>query len=447
MDRRPKVFISAVSSELGKHRSRIALELRRRGVEVIVQEDFRQGPGTLLEKLRNTIGRCNASICLIGHVYGAEPPKNLKIVMDRHSFTQWEFIFCLERHKKNGMPLFIYLLPGGIPTLEGQIQSDEEYRLQREFIRFVEDTGLDREPIESEDKLAIRVLQHSWEGTPRIAWKHTLLLLAAFLLSGGLLIYKIVDRDFKAVDRVHESVRSRVKETVAYYLAREQVVIDTPDPSEKSVDSLPSPDAMGFTILRKDMVWDARQWRVVKESAIGKDGSALTAHSRFAVRKDAPREVFVQAPKTTGTGLFSRNFSSYPWTVFAVREPKIVGDILMIERQEHFDVSTVPVGREFIVVDATTYWNSMQSKADLWVGVIAYNGMQSASILLILPVGKPWKKYWITAAENARHVKSEPINYHESNCFLVADEQKHQWIYWEVSNPKPGYVYQLRWDW
>jgi hypothetical protein len=52
-----RVFVSGVSSEFGEARSLVASDLRARGVEVKVQEDFRQGSGasTTLGKLRDYI--------------------------------------------------------------------------------------------------------------------------------------------------------------------------------------------------------------------------------------------------------------------------------------------------------------------------------------------------------------------------------------------------------
>ena len=89
------VFLSAVSSELGAHRARVAAELRRRGVSVLVQDDFRQGPWTLLEKLRDHIRSCDVVICLVGRAYGAEPPRPTD-AQPRRSYTQWEFHYASE---------------------------------------------------------------------------------------------------------------------------------------------------------------------------------------------------------------------------------------------------------------------------------------------------------------------------------------------------------------
>src|SRR5260370_1745361 len=68
-----RVFISAVSGELKSYRQEVTRGLRRKGLQVVVQEDFHQGPGTLLEKLRDTIEHCDAVIALIGERSGLFP--------------------------------------------------------------------------------------------------------------------------------------------------------------------------------------------------------------------------------------------------------------------------------------------------------------------------------------------------------------------------------------
>lgn len=444
MPRQTRVFLSAVTSELGQHRSRLALELRRRGLDVVVQDDFRQHGGTLLEKLKKSINTCDAVICLIGHAYGAEPPIDNRNRGDRRSYTQWEFTFAFEQHKSHRMPLLVYLKSN---SQEGSfVQNVEESRLQSEFRDYVIETGLDREPLSSEDDLVIRVLQQDWAERPRIAWRLTLLLGVLALSIASMVAYTAATSLFSNQDRVQQSITDRVEYDVQEIISRDQIVLDSPDSTRELVTSLPQPDVTGFTILRKDLVWDARQWKIVTDDKIGSNGSALTLRAKLVVRKDTDSDVYVRAPKTSGSELFCRNLSMYPWKVYAIAEPRIVGDIRMFEHQLHYDISSVPVGSEFTLLDDGTFWNSMQVKSDHWVGLVGDEGMRSASNLLILPEDRPWKRYWATTAVNQSEVRIEPKNYDDENYFFVADEENHRWIYWEILNPKPGYVYQLRWE-
>ena len=104
--RRFRVFISAVTGELGSYRQALAKELRRKGLDVCDQEHFRQGGATLLEALRDYIQSCDAVIFLVGERCGAmSTPEHSAALGDipafkafaaatgqkEASYTQWEF--------------------------------------------------------------------------------------------------------------------------------------------------------------------------------------------------------------------------------------------------------------------------------------------------------------------------------------------------------------------
>src|SRR5262249_44278393 len=85
-----RVFVSAVTSELGSYRSEVARCLRRKGLDVCLQDDFRQGEATLLEKLRDYIRDCDAVICLVGAQYGYRcEPDHASAVGAVASFIQY----------------------------------------------------------------------------------------------------------------------------------------------------------------------------------------------------------------------------------------------------------------------------------------------------------------------------------------------------------------------
>jgi len=122
-----RVFISAVTGELGSHRRDVARVLRRKGLEVREQEHFRQGPATLLEQLRDYIRDCDAVIVLVGEFCGAVPSNEHAAALGvvsaftsyskatsqaRASFTQWEYLLA----KHFGKPTYVFLTqPGFTP--------------------------------------------------------------------------------------------------------------------------------------------------------------------------------------------------------------------------------------------------------------------------------------------------------------------------------------------
>ncbi len=110
-----RVFVSAVSSELGSYRREVARVLRRRELEVRDQEHFRQGGDTLLEQLRDYIERCDVVVLLVGERCGAFPTEDHAAALGRvpsfeayrnicgqhqASYTQWEFFLAKHYGKK-----------------------------------------------------------------------------------------------------------------------------------------------------------------------------------------------------------------------------------------------------------------------------------------------------------------------------------------------------------
>src|SRR5882672_8707394 len=96
-----QIFVSAVTSELGRARDAVAADLRARGLAVKVQSDFRQEAraDTTLRKLHDYIEGCSAVVCIIGRRSGDCPPPAaqapfvpmLPPTITNASYTQWEF--------------------------------------------------------------------------------------------------------------------------------------------------------------------------------------------------------------------------------------------------------------------------------------------------------------------------------------------------------------------
>ena len=96
---RPRIFVSAVSTELGTARRLVAAALYRLGFDPISQEQFSAGYGELRQWLRDQIDSCEGLIHLMGSAYGAEPPIADPEV-GRVSYTQFEFLYASRRNKR-----------------------------------------------------------------------------------------------------------------------------------------------------------------------------------------------------------------------------------------------------------------------------------------------------------------------------------------------------------
>jgi hypothetical protein len=92
-----KIFLSAVTKQFKECRDALASDHRAIGCDVKVQEDFQQGPRTLIERLEEYVAQCDRVIALVGDAYGSEASGVAVPAIDPpRSYTQWEYFFALD---------------------------------------------------------------------------------------------------------------------------------------------------------------------------------------------------------------------------------------------------------------------------------------------------------------------------------------------------------------
>ncbi len=97
----PTVFISATSDDLRAYRLLVFDELYKAGLHPVIQEYFPPDHRELTRYLRDTVAACDAVVCLIGSLYGAEPAD----WEPRRSYTQLEYDVAQEYQ----IPTFVFL--------------------------------------------------------------------------------------------------------------------------------------------------------------------------------------------------------------------------------------------------------------------------------------------------------------------------------------------------
>jgi len=99
-----RVFISATSADLAGYRKVVKEALLANDVHPVEQTDFPPDFRTVSDLIAQKIGTCDAVICLVGFVFGAEPfdrpPDRL-----RRSYTQMEF----DAARRLGKPVYLFL--------------------------------------------------------------------------------------------------------------------------------------------------------------------------------------------------------------------------------------------------------------------------------------------------------------------------------------------------
>ncbi len=104
MTNRPAIFVSATSSEFRSFRLAVKQQLERKGVLMIVQDDFPTDYGEVRRMLASRIQESDAVICLVGFAYGAEP-RGRSADAPRRSYTQIEYDLAQELRK----PVYVFL--------------------------------------------------------------------------------------------------------------------------------------------------------------------------------------------------------------------------------------------------------------------------------------------------------------------------------------------------
>jgi serine/threonine protein kinase len=123
----PQVFISATSRDLGSFREAVSDVLMKLGAHPVIQEDFGPDHRSVVEMLREKVGKCDAVICLVGRRYGYEPLKR-DADQPRQSYTQLEYEIAVEL----GKPVFAFVATDDCPLDPAPDEDDELRGLQLE---------------------------------------------------------------------------------------------------------------------------------------------------------------------------------------------------------------------------------------------------------------------------------------------------------------------------
>src|SRR5439155_2287436 len=166
--------------------------------------------------------------------------------------------------------------------------------------------------------------------------------------------------------------------------------------SRAEVDRVADPDTSAFEILDDARIWDLRAWKPVPPERKAELISAASLIYRLRLKKLRPAKEFAQQSRTSGAEVFLRCVS-HPnaQRIVVQRAPSHVGLEQTKTRQCFVDVSTIPVQDEFSLRFVATFWNSLQTDQDRWVGAIGYRHAFKVSMLVLFPEGRPFKKYWL----------------------------------------------------
>ena len=156
-----KIFISCVSSEFGSYRRRLAQSLRgqtAQRIEVLAQEEFRQGGGLLLEAIGGYIADADVVVHLVGRRCGYIPtPQHVRDAIARlnltlpdplpeRSATQWEYHMAREISKR----LLVYIVADDANRDDNEsVETADQTALQQAHLDSMHVTGQYTKPVAS----------------------------------------------------------------------------------------------------------------------------------------------------------------------------------------------------------------------------------------------------------------------------------------------------------
>ena len=135
---RPRIFISAVTRELGSARDMVADALQALGYEPVRQNIFSLPETDLRDSLKSEIDSCKAVIQLVGFRYGFEPVSSGGDV--RRSYTQFEAEYAEEKKKT----VYYFILDEAFPFDPEPEEPEELRNLQLEYREKILDSNRNR---------------------------------------------------------------------------------------------------------------------------------------------------------------------------------------------------------------------------------------------------------------------------------------------------------------
>ncbi len=242
-------------------------------------------------------------------------------------------------------------------------------------------------------------------------------------------------------DPAAELKRGNIERQVSKLKEKPPLIARTPA-DVKEVDRVQVGDNAAFDILSDNRVIDLRGWKEVPQDRLGERVSQVTLMRRLQLMKNVDASAFEMQARTSGLDVNLACSDLFPCAYEAQKGESFVGQERMKVRKVAVDVSKVEVGVEFNLNLQVTYWNSLQTEAEQWFGLIGYPKSFVTTLLAVFPEGRPFKTYSLTVSKTE---KDAPAEYTGLKSVMMSDAR--DWIHWEVPRPEAGHVYRLHWTW
>ena len=265
-------------------------------------------------------------------------------------------------------------------------------------------------------------------------------LLTALMAAISVAIWLSVRRD--GDDPLVKQRRAEIESQVAEILTRQPSPMYEHPKAFDEVAQFAPIDNSPYTVLTDHQVVDLRLWKDVPPDKLHTLHSAVCQTRERKIKKNATSSLFLSDVRTSGLDAFAQTPSPFPYTLSLLKGEIFVGQDRMKVRRLAIDVRTIPTGTTFELKTESTFWNSLQTPREQWIGLMGYQSAIKASMLIVFPDGKPFADFELQTATGIKD-KSEKF----TGAKIILTSESRNWIYWEVPNPEFERVYRLYWSW
>jgi len=231
------------------------------------------------------------------------------------------------------------------------------------------------------------------------------------------------------------------KEVAAIRLNQETPVREHSSRAVK-VPSLGQPDYSQFLILGDERVWDLRGFRQRDQDSPAYHSYAILKRHLRLVKQAPVKEIRFES-RTSGAELIYECLSHPDRTTEYIAEAEtLVAGQHMKVRQVVLDIEDIPAGQEMQITLRATFWDSLQTPEEWWVGAIGYPDSDYVRMIVVFPNEKPFTAYRLEEAPNSR----EKVKQFKGTSVVLANNASTA-LFWEIPKPPAGYVFRLSWGW
>ena len=220
-------------------------------------------------------------------------------------------------------------------------------------------------------------------------------------------------------------------------------VVPPPAPERvKHVESISEPTARGLRILTDFRIVDMRSGTVVQET-VAERRSPVTVTRYMTVEKGGEESLLEFEFATLGLDVSARCIT-HDYELFRSMSAHYHGTSKMNVAYKMSVPLNEPSAQPVLVVTEATYWNNLHADDERWA-MVALSDVETNAIAmaLLFPPRVPYTDFEVW---HGPHGQQADFTLYQGDLALRRSPE-HDYLYWELQNPKPGYAYEVRWKW